>query len=607
MRTCSSSSNLVPPFIDPESVIRHSQRNLGDPSRLLDFEEVNINPNNIQGPPPAGPPPQNHNGPPGPNLHMPALDLHTIEELCQPRMNGQGRPIAAWGFMKRRPEECYDLIKNMTAHHNDWDTSAHRGESSSSTTSSSSEIAALAHQMTAYPSTDEILRNFKISTEAKFNSLATSVSRMEKSLQERPQGALPSNTKPNPKADIKAITTRSGIVLDGPLVLPPPPSSKEPSPSSSGIPPSPVSTSFELPNLTEALALMPKYHKMLKDLLYDKKKLLGLANTSLIENCSAVILKKLPEKLRDPRKFLIPCDFFELKKCMALADLGKFTFPADFVVIDHDIDHRVPLILGRPFLRMARALVDHGNESINMSNFIDITCEECFPEVLKIKKSNHPLSESTTLFSDSFPSLTPFKTSDSLLEEFADELAPLDPFPPGNEDDNFDPEADLRKIKYLLNQDPLTESDIEIIDPILERFIDEPAFDYSPLSGDDGDDLSDLKSVNDEWKKLLYGDSYKDIDSEKDKNKDFKMKLLIDEANIVKPNVLPPQLLTSILILGGTQIFNDELKDNDLKDNDLILKERPMKNFPFFCFCPKDKGIQESQARDSHKNKRLSG
>ncbi|GKC15656.1 hypothetical protein Tco_1012438 [Tanacetum coccineum] len=50
-------------------------------------------------------------------------------------------------FMKRRPEECYDLIENMTAHHNDWDTSAQRGESSSSITSSSSEIAALTQQM----------------------------------------------------------------------------------------------------------------------------------------------------------------------------------------------------------------------------------------------------------------------------------------------------------------------------------------------------------------------------------------------------------------------------------------------------------------------------
>ncbi|GJZ33248.1 reverse transcriptase domain-containing protein [Tanacetum coccineum] len=92
--TRSSSSNLIPPFSDPESVIRHSRRNLGDPSHLLDFEEVNMNLNNVQGPPPAGPPPQNHYGPPGPNLHMPAPDLRTMEELCQPTMNGRGGPIA---------------------------------------------------------------------------------------------------------------------------------------------------------------------------------------------------------------------------------------------------------------------------------------------------------------------------------------------------------------------------------------------------------------------------------------------------------------------------------------------------------------------------------
>ncbi|GJY34196.1 hypothetical protein Tco_0418665, partial [Tanacetum coccineum] len=57
MSTRSSSSNLVPPFVDPESVIRARRRNLGDPSRLLDFEEINMNPNNVQRLPPAGPPP----------------------------------------------------------------------------------------------------------------------------------------------------------------------------------------------------------------------------------------------------------------------------------------------------------------------------------------------------------------------------------------------------------------------------------------------------------------------------------------------------------------------------------------------------------------------
>ncbi|GKE33587.1 hypothetical protein Tco_1452909 [Tanacetum coccineum] len=56
--------------------------------------------------------------------------------------------------MKRRPEECYDLIENMTAHHNDWDTSAQRNESSSSIISSNPEIASLKFQI------EEMNRNF---------------------------------------------------------------------------------------------------------------------------------------------------------------------------------------------------------------------------------------------------------------------------------------------------------------------------------------------------------------------------------------------------------------------------------------------------------------
>ncbi|GKC54882.1 reverse transcriptase domain-containing protein [Tanacetum coccineum] len=151
-----------------------------------------------------------------------------------------------------------------------------------------------------------------------------------------------------------------------------------------------------------------KYQKMLKAFLYKKERLLELANTPLNENCLAVILKKLPETLRDPGKFLIPCSFSALS-CKALADLGasinwmplsvskklclselistqmtlelanqsvctpariardvfvsvgRFTFLADFVVVDYESNPRVPLILGRPFLRTAHALIDmHG-------------------------------------------------------------------------------------------------------------------------------------------------------------------------------------------------------------------------------------------------------
>ncbi|GJX33366.1 reverse transcriptase domain-containing protein [Tanacetum coccineum] len=95
MSTRSTSNELIPPFSDLESVIRNRRRNLGEPSLLFDFEEINMsnNLNHNQGPPPVGPIPQNH-GPSRPNLQNPAPDLRTIEELCQPTMNGQGGPIA---------------------------------------------------------------------------------------------------------------------------------------------------------------------------------------------------------------------------------------------------------------------------------------------------------------------------------------------------------------------------------------------------------------------------------------------------------------------------------------------------------------------------------
>ncbi|GJS59934.1 hypothetical protein Tco_0654718 [Tanacetum coccineum] len=145
---------------DPESVILARQRNLDDPSLLLDFEEINMNSNNVQGAPPAGPPPQNHNGLPGPNLHMrwlltweryklsidrclnhnmlPVTQIDTFYNGLTLRHRDTINSAAGGTFMKRRPKECYDLIKNMTAYHIDWDILTHRGESS--TTSSSCEI-----------------------------------------------------------------------------------------------------------------------------------------------------------------------------------------------------------------------------------------------------------------------------------------------------------------------------------------------------------------------------------------------------------------------------------------------------------------------------------
>nr|GEZ23421.1 hypothetical protein [Tanacetum cinerariifolium] len=222
-------------------------------------------------------------------------------------------------------------------------------------------------------------------------------------------GSLPSNTVANPKGELKSINNRSGLVIDGPTV-PVPPTIINPElderveetltdPDLSDYTIKQEKDEVQIHKfwqmfkqlhinitLTDALILMPKYQKMLKALLSNKEKLQELANTPLNENCSAVILKKLPEKLGDPGKFLIPCGFslpelistrmtLELDNraiCTpagiardVFVSVGKFTFPADFVIVDYESDLRVPLILGRPFLQTARALIDvHGEEMI---------------------------------------------------------------------------------------------------------------------------------------------------------------------------------------------------------------------------------------------------
>nr|GEX98497.1 reverse transcriptase domain-containing protein [Tanacetum cinerariifolium] len=162
---------------------------------------------------------------------------------------------------------------------------------------------------------------------------------------------------------------------------------------------------FEI-SFTDVLTLMPKFASTLKALIGNKEKLSEMARTPTNEHCLAVILNKLPRKLRDPGKFLIPCEFQGMDECLALADLGAsinlmplslweglslpeltptcmtleladrsvskpigiakdvsvkfdvFHFPADFVVVDFKPDPRVPLILRRCFLKTGRALID---------------------------------------------------------------------------------------------------------------------------------------------------------------------------------------------------------------------------------------------------------
>ncbi|GJU51055.1 reverse transcriptase domain-containing protein [Tanacetum coccineum] len=103
--------------------------------------------------------------------------------------------------------------------------------------------------------------------------------------------------------------------------------------------------------------------------------------------------------------------------------VGKFTFPADFVVVDYEVDPRVPLILGRPFLRTAHAFsFEHSDNSIHKIDILDTTCEDHVYEVLSFQKSINATSGNPTLTPDPTveslsPSPTPFGDSDLLLEE----------------------------------------------------------------------------------------------------------------------------------------------------------------------------------------------
>nr|GEW28034.1 reverse transcriptase domain-containing protein [Tanacetum cinerariifolium] len=286
-------------------------------------------------------------------------------------------------------------------------------------------------------------------------------------------GTIPSNTVPNPKGEMKAITTHSGLAYEGSSIPTNSPlekvverdteeiTKKEHSNclgSTAQVQPPVVPISIlehDVPrtqpkptipypsrlndqklrekatnqmekffqifhdlhfdnSFADALLLMPKFASTIKSLLTNKDKLFKLAKVPLNENCSAMLLKKLPEKLRDLGKFFIPCYFPGMDVCHALADLGasinlmplsiwkklslleltptrmtleladrssthpkgvaedvfikvrKFYYPTDFVVVNFEADPRVPLILRRSLLRTGRALIDVYVEEITL-------------------------------------------------------------------------------------------------------------------------------------------------------------------------------------------------------------------------------------------------
>nr|GEZ54032.1 reverse transcriptase domain-containing protein [Tanacetum cinerariifolium] len=519
-----------------------------------------------------------------PNHNMlPITQIDTFYNGLALRHRDTINAAAGETFMKRRPKECYDLIKNMTAHHNDWDTSAQRSESSSSITSSSDpEIVALkvemaeinknlmkvlqinqqvktvtpscetcggphayndcpatvgqtqnvyaagaynqgeflptlrklashvknpppAYQAPAYQAPiqqasipqpqvvttneftnymkaiDAILKNMQTNMTSLTNSnleLKNMFGQFMKMNTASSSGlrTLPSNTITNPKEDLKGITTQSGIAYKGPTIpttsSPPkvverkikvtkdtvPPNNNE---STKDVQPSVVQIKTQIPNSEPVVALVVEPVEV------------PVTRTPLNEHFSTVLLKKLPEKLGDPVKFPIPCDFPGMDECLALANLGasinlmplsvwnklsllelsptcmtleladrsisrpvdvvedvsvkvgKFHFSADFVVVDFDADPRVSLILERSFLKTG-------------------PCEEYSQENLRFSMSGNPTPSTKPIVSTSSPTLTPFGDSDFLLEEIDAFLGIKDEsISPEIEDSYYDSEGDI--------------------------------------------------------------------------------------------------------------------------------------------------------------------
>nr|GEW38866.1 hypothetical protein [Tanacetum cinerariifolium] len=301
--------------------------------------------------------------------------------------------------------------------------------------------------------------------------------------------SLPSNTNPNPKGEVKAITTRSGMSYKEPPIPPPGVEQQEPIeettdtelPSTKDIQPPLVQVEVQKEKLREkddilaakfmeifrdlhfelsfvdALVHMPKFALMFKKILNNKDKLIELTKMPLNENCSAVVLKKLPEKLGDPKLTLPTLN--DMKMVLELADqtiskptgvaenvfvkVGKFYFPADFVVLDFVADPRVPLILGSPFLRTAYAIINVYEREIiirqNQQSLI-IQCGD-IPSIKKVEQINKiDFIDAGEIDFESEENEN-FLNDDSILF--------------GVEDSPFNMEEDILFLESLLREDPI--------------------------------------------------------------------------------------------------------------------------------------------------------
>nr|GEU60966.1 reverse transcriptase domain-containing protein [Tanacetum cinerariifolium] len=244
-------------------------------------------------------------------------------------------------------------------------------------------------------------------------------------------GSLPNNTIANLRGDLKSITTRSGVPYEGPSILP---------------------TYSSLPKEVER-ELEDIKDKVQSTSSVKLEECLALADLGASINLMPLsVWKKLSLPELTPTRMTLELAIRSVSYPVGVAEdffvkVGKFYFLTDFVVVDYDVDPRVPLIPERPFLRTTRALIDvydeeltlrvndeaitfkvryttrysrnYYEELVNRIDVIYVTCKEYAQEVLGFSDSSTSgnFTPSNPIIASSSPSFTPFEGSDFILEE----------------------------------------------------------------------------------------------------------------------------------------------------------------------------------------------
>nr|GEX60309.1 reverse transcriptase domain-containing protein [Tanacetum cinerariifolium] len=368
-------------------------------------------------------------------------------------------------------------------------------------------------------------------------------------------GTLSSNTIPNPKVKMKDVTTRSSLAYEGPSIPTESPLEKvdkqnteevldkehsNSSGSTTQVQPPVVPISILEPDVlrTQSKPSIPYPSRLNDQMLREKatnqmEKFFQIFHDLHFDNSFADALLLMPKFASTTKSLLAnkdkPLKLTPTQMTLELADrsithptgvvedvfvkVGNFYFLTDFVVVDFEADPRVPLILGRSFLRTGRALIDlYGEEitlrendesitfnlnqtmrysstyddtSVNRVDVIDVTCDDFVQDVLDFQynpKSSNPnlvfddlISESDSckvpIIKSSSPTLTPFGESDLFLEEIKDFLN-NDSIPVEIENSVFDPEGDILLIEKLLNEDPcsLPPMDFKVAEESKEKY-----------------------------------------------------------------------------------------------------------------------------------------